>query len=255
MNTRRIHRDSREPRNAFGSERDERAGRPVRQREAACTTGAAEHEGFGEELPDEPRAARAERGAHGNFARAPARARKQQVGDIHARDQQHERNGGEHHEERRTDVVHDPVVQQRQAYHAIAVRGRIVARQTIGDDGHRVGRCPQIDARLQTGDDAEPLRAALRVAEVLGCEHQRPPVIGPIGKRDVGRCDADHRIRFAIQADGGSDRVDARAELSSPETIADDENLSARGNIGLRERAAKDRHTENGEERRRDVGA
>ena len=44
---------------------------------------------FDEQLADQPRAIGAERGAHRQFLLAQRAAREQQVGDVHARDQQH----------------------------------------------------------------------------------------------------------------------------------------------------------------------
>ncbi len=52
-----------------------------------------EDEALAEQLPHEPPRARAERHAHGDLALADRRARQEQVGDVRAGDEEHERDG------------------------------------------------------------------------------------------------------------------------------------------------------------------
>ena len=73
-----------------GAERDQRPRAPERGREAGGPAEQAEQDALGEELPDQPRAAGAERRPHGDLARARLRARQQQVRHVDAGDQQHE---------------------------------------------------------------------------------------------------------------------------------------------------------------------
>ena len=58
-------------------------------------------EAFGEELTHQAAASRAERGAHRQLAAARAAAREEQIGEVGARDQQHQRDArGQHHQRR-----------------------------------------------------------------------------------------------------------------------------------------------------------
>ena len=56
--------------------------------------------------------ARADRGADRHLALSSDGARQQQVRDVGARDQQHEPDRGDEHEQRLADVLHREVVQR-----------------------------------------------------------------------------------------------------------------------------------------------
>ena len=58
--------------------------------EADDAAGDRQQRALGQQLPHQPPASRAERGAHRQLAIAPQHARERQVGDVRARDQQHE---------------------------------------------------------------------------------------------------------------------------------------------------------------------
>ena len=80
--------------------RDHRDERP-RQRDAQHRSGAAEHEAFGEQRAAERAAAGAERRAHGELPFAADGTREDQVGDVRARDHEHDSGCGEQHEQDR----------------------------------------------------------------------------------------------------------------------------------------------------------
>ena len=65
--------------------------------QSACR---GEQQPFDEELPDDAPASGAERQANRHFACAIGRARELQIRDVHARDQQHAEDRGEHRPER-----------------------------------------------------------------------------------------------------------------------------------------------------------
>ena len=79
---------ARQPR---GHGRRQQRHAPRRQQQAGRAAGAREHEALDEQLPDDARAAGADRDAHGHFFLPADRAREQQVGDVRARNQQHQR--------------------------------------------------------------------------------------------------------------------------------------------------------------------
>ena len=71
-------------------------------------TGSRAHRGeqqtFDQELARQPAARRAEREPHAPFVAARGRASEQQIRDVGARDQQHQSDDDQHHEQR-TPVV------------------------------------------------------------------------------------------------------------------------------------------------------
>ena len=121
----RVERDRRGARNARGALPSRARAR--RSRASAEARRSAEHReqhALREQLRDHPRPARADRDAHGDFALPPRRAREQHVRDVRARDQQHERDGAENHEQRRAHVSDDLRREIGDAH--VAVRSRIL---------------------------------------------------------------------------------------------------------------------------------
>ena len=74
---------------------------PDREHQSDDAAGDREHEALGERLADQPAASGAERQPHRDLLLPRRRAAQQQVGDVRARDQQHEADHGHQHEERR----------------------------------------------------------------------------------------------------------------------------------------------------------
>jgi hypothetical protein len=75
-------------------------------------------------LTDDARAAGAERRANRDFLPARQRTREQEIGDVGARDEQHESDGANQHDERAPDVADDLFLQRHDAEGQSAV-GRI----------------------------------------------------------------------------------------------------------------------------------
>ena len=71
-----------------------------------------EDQTFREELAEQTRASRAERGADGNFAPASGIAREEKAGDVGAGDEQHERDCANEHHEGGTHVADENAVQR-----------------------------------------------------------------------------------------------------------------------------------------------
>jgi hypothetical protein len=80
-----------EARRIAADDGDERA----REQDAQDGAGAAEHEALAEQRPAKRGAAGAQRRPDRELALAPDGARQNQVGDIRARDDEHEGSGGE----------------------------------------------------------------------------------------------------------------------------------------------------------------
>ncbi len=87
----------------------------VGDRDAERRGGQRNQHALGEQLPDDAAASGAERGANRDLALTHRRARQQQVGDVGARDQQHQADRAHHREDDEPDVGRHHVVAQRHA--------------------------------------------------------------------------------------------------------------------------------------------
>ena len=99
---------------------DEQAGR---------ATAGREQRALGQQLRDDARAAGAEGGAHGDLPLARLGSRQQQVGDVHAGDQQHERHGHAERHQRRLDARGQQVLRGRRIQPRVARRSAADARR------------------------------------------------------------------------------------------------------------------------------
>ena len=91
----------RDARDAFGAERDDQIRAPEREHHARDAAEAGQQHALGQKLADDARAARAERQPHLDLTLPADGAFEQQVGDVHAGDQQHERDGAQQEQQRR----------------------------------------------------------------------------------------------------------------------------------------------------------
>ena len=205
----------------------------------------------------ETAAAGAERGADSHLPSAAVGPRQQQVGDVDARDQQHERDRTKEDQQRRADPAYDPILQTDRGHRAVLVGARIIAGEAIGDGRHRCLRLIQRHPISQSGDAPDPLRAARIVGDVARLEDERPPECRPGGDVQIGRRDTDDGEGLAVEPQGRSDDVGPRTELPAPQPIAEYDHLGAAAlAVGVDQSAAQPRHhAEHVEERRRDVGA
>ena len=90
---------------------DDRDERP-RQQQPEHRAGATEHQALGEQRPPQRAGAGAERGTDGQLPFAAHRSRQDQVGDVRARDDEHDSGGGQqqqqHRPRRRGDLIAEP---------------------------------------------------------------------------------------------------------------------------------------------------
>ena len=121
----------------------------------------AEQHALGQQLADESLPARAERRADRDFLLPAGRAREQQIGDVGARDQQHERHRAEHDEHRDADVADDGLDERDDVDRERAVAFVFLANAR-GDRRHVVLRLRHRHARLQPRHQVVVLVAAPR---------------------------------------------------------------------------------------------
>ena len=108
----------------------------------AAAPSAASSTDFGQQLADQASASRAQRTAHAHLAAARGGTREQQVGQVHAGDQQDKSDGGGKGQQRRADAADGGLLQ--------AAEGGVPAGVGIGKlllgaggDGVEVGLCAE----------------------------------------------------------------------------------------------------------------
>ena len=80
--------------------RGDQVEHPLRDQQPDQPADRRQDQRLGQQLPDQLRAVGADRQAHGHFTAAPSGAGQQQVGDVGARDQQHQAGHAEQHLQR-----------------------------------------------------------------------------------------------------------------------------------------------------------
>ena len=220
---RAVHTDVLQPRNVGRLRGHERARRHERNRQAQHRTRRPQDDGFGEQLTEQPDAAGTERRSDRQLRLTRGGARQEQVGDIRAGDQQHEANGAEKHEERRSHVAHDHVGER----HGVE-RQRVVGLterhlQLTADSPQVVIDLRERDARLGTADDRQELTApALRGRRAEGVVvNERRIHIRVVEQPGAGREHADDLDRRAADPDPAAEHTAIAAELALPEPIVE----------------------------------
>ena len=93
-------------------ERDQQFDAPDGQHQAERAADDGQQRALGEQLPQQPRAAGAERRADRHLALAPHHSREREVGDARADDQQNEAGRPEQHEQRRFERARELLLQR-----------------------------------------------------------------------------------------------------------------------------------------------
>jgi hypothetical protein len=194
-------------------------------------------------LPHDAPAARADRQPHRDFLPPCHRACQKQVGDVSARDYQHEHRGRKQQQQCGTNRSYHFFMQRNHLDAQAGVGFRIRRRQPPRDRIHLCLCLRDGDARTQ------PREQAQRTARAIGhaiAEHQRRPHLGvrlPEGRElKLPRHHPDDGVIPIRQLDGSTHHVRIAAELPLPQSIADHEDGGrARAIFAARESAAQQR--------------
>ena len=201
---------------------------------------SGEQDTLDEELTDNLHAARAHGQTHGDLARAVRRACQQQVGDIRARHQQHERH--HRHEDWKggpETAANGGLTEQRNPRQHGAIRRRIRGRERGGNASEVLGGLRGRCTRCQPAEALERSDIAL-LARVGGHLRERLPQPGPGRKREALGHDANHRGRHAIDANGSADHRRVAFIARVPQRVAQDHDWRRAGTIVARVEAAPD---------------
>jgi hypothetical protein len=235
--------------------------RPPGEGQADGRAGSGQHEALDQPLPHDRVAAGAEREANRHLLLARGAARQQQVGDVRARDQQHQTDHAHQHENRRRELLtqigssflaraQEQVLADEALAEALRRVGDLLELLLVDlpvDHVHRRFRLLRRHARLQPRHDRQPAAAAvLQVVpgrRHLRLHHHRHEHVGAFADDDAveaRRRDADDRHRLAVERHAAVE--DRRVAIEAPRPVAvgeDDHRMSAwRAVVVLREGAA-----------------
>ena len=167
--------------------------------------------------------------AHGHFARAAVRAGQQQIGHVDAGDEQHERDGAQQDQQRRTDAAHDAIVQPHRRHDAVLVRywdtDRDRRRATIAI---ALLACSSVTpgfrrAIAPTHWAPRCLSLRLSLEKISGRQYSAPAGIVRSGGATPITVNGLPSSRIVEPT-----MSERRAELSPPESVADDRPPAAR---------------------------
>ncbi len=217
---RHIDRHFAESRQIRGRQRKQRRHSPARDDHAASSREQGKHHALSEHLPDQPHAAGADRRAHHQLASARRRAREQQVRDIGARNQQHERHRGEQHQQRLPRIADHDLLHRHNRDALLAVTERVLLAESRCDPRHLGLRLRHRHARRQSADAAVIVRGAR-----LAFGRHRIGIVDVGAFRIAHRRDADDRARALAERDRRANRPRIRSELPAPVRFGDDDRI------------------------------
>ena len=215
-------------RQVLRAERQQQPDADPREPDAGDGAGAGEHQALGEQLAHEARPRAPERRPHRQLALARGRADEQQVRDVGARDEQHERHRPHERQDRGPDVGDQILVHRLDAeVHAGRLLDGKLRAQTRRHGLDLLLRPGARDAAPEARDHAEEDVDAGAGREI---DPQRRPQIGRAldvragGKQQLepGLEHADHLERLIAQAHDGPDDGGVAAEAALPELVAED---------------------------------
>ena len=200
-----VEGDGVEPRQFRRAEREQRADADEGEQQAEHRAGRRQQRRFGQQLPDDAAARRAEGDAHRHLARPRGAAREQQVGDVDAAEQEQQPRRRHHDDQDRPEVADDRGDERLGDVDAIQVGRREVARESVHDRRHlRVGA-------LQRHAGLQPHEAVEEVIDVVLVELLAEPEVAAVRRVEVARRDAGDR----------------RRDFREPDRLADDRRIAA----------------------------
>ena len=121
------------PGQSGGCQGEEEIESPAREKHAGGATRQPEQDTFGEQLPNEPGAARAERSANGEFAMSRGGAGEEQIGDVGAGNEQDAADGAKQRVEDGAHIAHRIVEDRRHGDAPAFVRVGVLAGELGGE--------------------------------------------------------------------------------------------------------------------------
>ena len=192
------------------------------QSDDACERG--QDEPFGEDLLEQPRRSCAQCGAQRHLAPPRLAAQKQQIGDIRARDQQHESHRAEQRQHGGADVPHDYIGER--AHDGYEPSRGVGGRHFVQPLAQRRDLARRLLHRHPRSEPADQVDlTARRVAEGARCGDRagRTPDLDARRVVEVRRDHPDNREGALSERDPTAEDIACTAVLPPPEAAADDD--------------------------------
>ena len=210
-----------------------------RQQISGHAADGGEHDALDEQLPDDPHTRRAERHANADFPRTVRRSGEQQVGDVRARDEQHEAHCAHQGQEDQSDrpaVL--PFAEGHQHRRNALVRRRVLRREP-GGNGRQLGKgLVEAHAWGEAPERLEAARAALERLDAWRQVDERHPEVVVVGKLQPLGHHADDGRQEAVDRDGAPDDRRVTPVAAAPDVVADEQNGRRAGHIVFRPEVA-----------------
>ena len=212
-------------RDVFGDGGQQELCRAGRDEQAQQRSGHREHHRFGQHVTNDAAPAGAERCARGDLAMTGDGARKIEIGDVHAGDQQQERDGAEQHQNRLPDAPAE--------YLAVSSPGEVrnPAFNEVGDGSQQIG-AHSLElglCGLGRAVAAEPPDHAVVHARIARGGAKRRQHVGAGNGDEVRRKHADDRVGTPTQRDAAAERVGAACKETPGQSLADERGIRSAG--------------------------
>ena len=221
-----------EPRQAVRHELQEGPLRGEEDNQPGDSAEQRQEQALRQQLPDQPRSPGSQRLANGDLGLPSAGARQEEVGDVHAADQEDQPDGAEQQNQRLADVAHDRFLERHQSNRPPALRrviGGILLLQARDQRVEPALRRRQRQPGFETRDrfrQIPPVARRLRLqrrAEEARC---RPDFGVPFCRSrarrvKAGRHDADDAVQVGIEPQRPVEDSRVAPERAPPQAIAD----------------------------------
>jgi hypothetical protein len=202
---------------------------------------------LGEHLSREASASGAQGDADGELAVPRRSTSEHQVGDVGARNEEHEAAGAEHDEERSGEVAGEVLADRDELRDPPPVVPGELGREPRRDRVEIGAGLGDGDAGAEPPDRAGVDAVAVRLAHRIGDE--RDPQLAAIRKAEPRGHDPDDGMRGSVDRDRAAEQVGA-AEAALPEPVAEDDDVRSAVLLLLGTEGAADQrlHAEQGQE-------
>ena len=192
------------------------------QREAECATRERERQTLGQQLPDQPSAARSQRLPDTEFADARRRTAQLQIGHVGTNDQKQHAHGGEQHRHCGALFLCQGVVETNEPHAHFGVRVGIHLLQAARNGCHLPVGMFEGDAMAEAGDHIQIVRPPVFDKNARLEPERNVDLLIMSGKEKVARHHTDDVIGFSGQRDGAPDDMRVARKFGLPEIVAED---------------------------------
>ena len=201
--------------------------------------GERQHDALREQLPDDAAARGADGGAQRDLAAARRRPREHQVGDVRARDEQHQRDARHHQPDHPCDVRRDEALAQRHERHFPVLIGiGVLLGEPGGDRAHVCARQVDRHARLQPRH-RQQIATGAWLSGRDGLEWN--PDLLAVGVLESRRHHADDDRRECVDEHRLAEHARIGVVPRLPHRVADDHDAACAGPVVLGREAVAER--------------